>query len=245
MLYLNPPYDLEIGQSNNRRLELAFLEHTYRWLKPGGILMLIIPQPQLKTCARMLSEHFRDLTIYRLTEPATVQYKQIAELALSLLPTHDYVRQINWLFSAHAAAYIGILDAAKYDLERSHPHVKFSDTALYKETKATAKTTEFLYKDPVNATQLYRALRNLRVHFGRALAVLEVRSLVSDEPHCYVESLDPAAYHLLRRASLSDEELRRYNGYLQTETIMDVFGRMLSIIRENIIETSSSVMSRP
>lgn len=52
LLYLNPPYDLETGQTNNQRLELVFLEHTYRWLKPGGVLLFVIPQPQLKPCAR-------------------------------------------------------------------------------------------------------------------------------------------------------------------------------------------------
>src|SRR5262245_14622735 len=32
LLYLNPPYDFEAGPSANHRLELVFLEHTYRWL---------------------------------------------------------------------------------------------------------------------------------------------------------------------------------------------------------------------
>jgi hypothetical protein len=80
LLYLNPPYDLEVGQTNNQRLELVFLEHTYRWLKPGGVLVFVIPQPQLKPCARILSEHFGDLVVYRLTEPASVQYKQVVVL---------------------------------------------------------------------------------------------------------------------------------------------------------------------
>jgi uncharacterized methyltransferase DUF6094 len=30
LLYLNPPYDWESGESNNQRLELVFLEHSYR-----------------------------------------------------------------------------------------------------------------------------------------------------------------------------------------------------------------------
>jgi 16S rRNA G1207 methylase RsmC len=78
LLYLNPPYDLETGQSNNQRLELVFLERTYRWLKPGGVLVFVIPQPQLNPCARILSEHFTDLSVLKLTEAASVQYKQIA-----------------------------------------------------------------------------------------------------------------------------------------------------------------------
>jgi len=81
LLYLNPPYDWEAGESNNQRLEAVFLEHTYRWLKPGGVLVFVIPQPRLAKCARLLSEQFTDLRVFRLTEPAFLQYKQIVVLA--------------------------------------------------------------------------------------------------------------------------------------------------------------------
>ena len=82
LLYLNPPYDFEAGVSGNQRLERVFLEHTYRWLKAAGVLVFVIPQPQLQPCARLLAEHFTNLRIYRLTDPACLQYKQIAVLAL-------------------------------------------------------------------------------------------------------------------------------------------------------------------
>ena len=52
LLYLNPPYDWEAGQSGNQRLEQVFLEHTYRWLKLGGVLIFVIPQNRLQPCAR-------------------------------------------------------------------------------------------------------------------------------------------------------------------------------------------------
>jgi SAM-dependent methyltransferase len=102
LLYLNPPYDLEVGQTNNQRLELLFLEHTYRWLKPGGVLVFVIPQPQLKSCARILSEHFGDLTVYRLTEPASVQYKQVAVLGTRRKPRQhlrdsELLNSVRWL----------------------------------------------------------------------------------------------------------------------------------------------------
>ncbi len=80
LLYLNPPYDLEAGQTNNQRLELVFLEHTYRWLKQGGVLVFVLPQPQLKSCARILGEYFADVSVYRLTAPESVRYKQVAVL---------------------------------------------------------------------------------------------------------------------------------------------------------------------
>jgi tRNA1(Val) A37 N6-methylase TrmN6 len=80
LLYLNPPYDWEAGSTNNQRLEAVFLEHTYRWLKPGAVLLFVIPQSRLVKCARLLSEQFRDLRVFRLTEPACMQFKQIVVL---------------------------------------------------------------------------------------------------------------------------------------------------------------------
>ena len=80
LLYLNPPYDWESPESNNQRLELVFLEHSYRWLKAEGVLVFVIPQLRLAKCARLLSEHFTDLHVFRLTEPASLEYKQIVVL---------------------------------------------------------------------------------------------------------------------------------------------------------------------
>jgi hypothetical protein len=82
LLYLNPPYDWESGQTGNQRLESVFLEHAYRWLKPEGILVFVIPQPRLKSCARLLADHFKDIRLYRLMEPECVQYKQMVLLAV-------------------------------------------------------------------------------------------------------------------------------------------------------------------
>jgi Uncharacterised methyltransferase family (DUF6094) len=137
LLYLNPPYDLEIGRANNQRLELVFLEHTYRWLKPGGLLVFIIPQPQLRVCARVLSEHFIDLSIYRLTEPASVQYKQIAVLGVRR-KRHQHVRDsvlldsVRWL--EHLAVKpdlepLGETPSIRYEVPSSGP-VKLVHTGI-------------------------------------------------------------------------------------------------------------------
>jgi hypothetical protein len=131
LLYLNPPYDLEVGQSNNQRLELVFLEHTYRWLKPGGVLVFAIPQPQLKPCARTLSEHFADLTVYRLTEPASVQYKQVVVLGRRRkrhqhLRDSDLLESVRWLemlaWKTDLSALTGA-HATQYEIPPSGPVV--------------------------------------------------------------------------------------------------------------------------
>jgi hypothetical protein len=91
LLYLNPPYDWEYGQGKNERLELIFLQHTYRWLKCEGVLVFIIPQPRIQPCARLLAEHFRDIRVYRLTAPESIRFRQVAILAVRR-KRHDRVR---------------------------------------------------------------------------------------------------------------------------------------------------------
>lgn len=81
-LYLNPPYDFEVGKTNNQRMEVVFLRHTGRWIMPGVVLFFIIPQRQLAGCARTLAEHFENIRIYRLTAPESIKYNQVAVLAV-------------------------------------------------------------------------------------------------------------------------------------------------------------------
>jgi len=69
LLYLNPPYDFEVGEGKNQRMEKLFLEEFFRWLKPGGVLALVIPFDRIYECRNILSPHFKDKAIYRLTEP--------------------------------------------------------------------------------------------------------------------------------------------------------------------------------
>ena len=76
LLYLNPPYDFEVGEGKNQRMEKLFLEEFFRWLKPGGVLAMVIPFDRIYECRNILSPHFKDKAIYRLTEPEAERYKQ-------------------------------------------------------------------------------------------------------------------------------------------------------------------------
>ena len=82
LLYLNPPYDSEIGSVANNRMERLFLEHTYRWLAIDGVLVLVIPFERLHDCAGVLSSHFARLNVLRMTDEESVQYRQIAVLGV-------------------------------------------------------------------------------------------------------------------------------------------------------------------
>ena len=77
LLYLNPPYDFEIGEGKNQRMERLFLEHVARWIRPGGVLVMVVPHDHVYDCRTVLTPQFKDKTIYRLTEPEAVVYKQV------------------------------------------------------------------------------------------------------------------------------------------------------------------------
>lgn len=129
LLYLNPPYDWEFGESNNQRLESVFLEHTYRWLKPGGVLIFVITQPRLSKCARLLSEHFTDLRVFKLSESACLQYKQIAVLAtrrkrhtrLSDTALLSAVRYLESLATEAGLQPLGDATEVRYEVPASEP----------------------------------------------------------------------------------------------------------------------------
>jgi hypothetical protein len=131
LLYLNPPYDWESGESNNQRLEYVFLEHTFRWLKPAGVLVFIIPQRNLTKCSRLLAEQFTDVQVFRLTEPDSVQYQQIVVLAVrrkrnARLSDADLARDTRFLGSLATSNAVPVLEdnpSVKYEVLPSNPVV--------------------------------------------------------------------------------------------------------------------------
>jgi hypothetical protein len=77
LLYVNPPYDAELGPHSNERMELVFLEHCYRWAKTDGVLVFVIPWTALGRCARLLTAQFDRLRLFRLEHPESVRFKQL------------------------------------------------------------------------------------------------------------------------------------------------------------------------
>ena len=77
LVYVNPPYDFEIGEGKNRRMERLFLEHVGRWVRPGGVLVMVIPYDRVYDCRTVLTPQFKDKAIYRLTEREAITYKQV------------------------------------------------------------------------------------------------------------------------------------------------------------------------
>src|SRR5712691_5383685 len=55
LCFCNPPYDWALAGNARERLEAVFLNHIFRWLIPGGVLLLVIP----------------------LSDPESVRYRQV------------------------------------------------------------------------------------------------------------------------------------------------------------------------
>ena len=92
-LYLNPPYDSEIGSMDNKRMEFLFLESAYRWLVEGGVLLMVVPQARLHSSIPLLAENFADLRVFRLTDPESARFDQVALIGVrKKMRGQDYSR---------------------------------------------------------------------------------------------------------------------------------------------------------
>jgi hypothetical protein len=106
LLYLNPPYDSEIGTLSNRRMEELFLDHTFRWLRIGGVLVLVIPFERFGTCVDVLSAHFTDVRPYLLADPESQRFGQIVVFATRKRVTGSTVRSSKQALINYCKGYI-------------------------------------------------------------------------------------------------------------------------------------------
>jgi SAM-dependent methyltransferase len=170
LLYLNPPYDWALGPADSRRTEQAFLSHTYRWLKPGGVLVFVIPGDRLAECGQILSTHFRDVRVYRLEAPECVRYKQVVVIGARRnrrerehLTDSDITRvRLYYASLARNPPQIPLLPSepeARYDVPVSGPAqlvyrgLPLDDIEdLLPQSAAYRQSGRILFAEPVSAT---------------------------------------------------------------------------------------------
>jgi Uncharacterised methyltransferase family (DUF6094) len=78
LFHLIPPYDSEIGSMDSKRMEYLFLEHMFRWLVEGGVLLMVVAQERLDSAIPLLAGNFTDLRLFRLTDPESERFDQVA-----------------------------------------------------------------------------------------------------------------------------------------------------------------------
>lgn len=168
-----------------------------------------------------------------------------AKQAISFPPNKENLKFVNWYSSAHMVAYVSAIDAIKIEVKQKYPDVNFKHTPLGKEFVASETSEDPFYKDPINASHLYRVKRNMRVHLGESIIVFKKSDFLrSKESHFLFKKIEFKNYEQTRNRRLNKDQIKKYNGYLQMDTIIDVFGRMLGILAENIEETNKVICNK-
>jgi len=126
LLYLNPPYDSEVASFGNRRMELLFLQKTYRWLTPGGVLVMVVQHEQLQGCVDLLANAFGEFQVLRLTDPEAERFDQVVLIAVrTRVKDSDYKRNRDGLIAAIWAKELPVLtgNEAPYVVPAADPAV--------------------------------------------------------------------------------------------------------------------------
>ena len=74
LLLLNPPYDWD---SEDKRVEHAFLTQTTRYLAESGLLVFIVPRQRLGVSARYLSTHYGRMQCWAFPDPEREVFDQV------------------------------------------------------------------------------------------------------------------------------------------------------------------------
>jgi hypothetical protein len=131
MLYLNPPYDTEVGRSGNQRMEYLFLDHTFHWLKKQGVLLMVIPFEAVMPCAGILARNFRKLQIFALDDPEATQYNQVAIFGIYDRVSHKQAEEMTrWIRFDCSKSKLPVLRATNFPEYQVPPSERAS--ILYK-----------------------------------------------------------------------------------------------------------------
>jgi hypothetical protein len=94
ILFLNPPYDWDAEGGLGARLEFSFLTSLTRTLQPGGLLLFVVKQELLATCARFLASRYERFTVWRFPDPEFALFRQVVLLGvLREKPVRDLAQE--------------------------------------------------------------------------------------------------------------------------------------------------------
>ncbi len=135
MLLLNPPYDWD---SEDKRVEHAFLTQTTRYLAESGLLVFIVPRQRLSYSARYLSTHYGRMQCWAFPDPEREAFDQVVLFGY---------RKTDPVPDAHAEGMVMEWSVGQPETLRSQRYTEF--------TPATSPSGDILFTtrtvDPVAA----------------------------------------------------------------------------------------------
>ena len=122
VLFLNSPYDEETLNdgtiTSSERKEKIFLKDTIKYLKSGGLLVYIIPQPRIdRAIAKILSYRFEKIKVFRFPDDEYDAFKQVV-----IFGTKKKKAETD------DTSNLGLVNARDTEL----PDLPFADEAVYR-----------------------------------------------------------------------------------------------------------------
>ena len=114
LLLLNPPYDWD---SEDKRVEHAFLTQTTRYLAENGLLVFIVPRQRLSYSARYLSTHYGRMQCWAFPDPEREVFDQVVVFGY---------RKTDPVPDAHAEGMVMEWSLGQPEPLRSHQYTEFS-----------------------------------------------------------------------------------------------------------------------
>lgn len=107
LILLNPPYDQDAA--TGRRAEAAFLDRALPLLAPDGVLVFVIPEPQLSTCWHLLDVHHVTVDgVWRFPQPEYDRFGQAVLVGHRVPPREALARRTtiwDWSDTDPRASY--------------------------------------------------------------------------------------------------------------------------------------------
>ena len=88
LIWCNPPYDHDgSGAAGNKRIELRYLRHSWKWAADDGLVLWVVYQQHLtEDAATFLAKHSRAVEVWALPGKHLGEYNQIIVAAHKGLP---------------------------------------------------------------------------------------------------------------------------------------------------------------
>ncbi|MEP7288631.1 MAG: DUF6094 domain-containing protein [Chloroflexota bacterium] len=87
ILWANPPYDHDKTAKNNKRIEFAYLRHSWKWAQEGGIIFWVVYNQHItEDAAVFLSKHSRSVEVWALPGKHLGEYDQVVVVAIKGTP---------------------------------------------------------------------------------------------------------------------------------------------------------------
>ena len=123
-----PPYDWD---SEDKRVEHAFLTHCTRYLTDAGLLVFIVPRHRLAVSARYLSTHYGRMRCRAFPDPERQVFDQVVLMAY---------RKADPVPDAHAESMVLEWAVGEPEALRSYPYTEY--------TPATTPSGDILFATP-------------------------------------------------------------------------------------------------